>query len=181
MPASPGRVLAGLGIYLFVLMITIIGASVSDALTRRGDLVPARRKSIRLVSMSIATVFPSIAAYRGILSWQSVAYNYRKLMFIPTQAISKIDAGGTNEFIFTVATGSQRRTSFLYVIPDHRKMISYLGMQGHAAIVCSDGNVYIPLHPVGTFSMTEEKNRVKRMADPRAYIVNRIQKDLAIA
>ncbi|WP_310588774.1 hypothetical protein [Larkinella rosea] len=41
----------------------------------------------------------------------------------------------------------------------------YLGMGGHAAIVRSDGTVYIHLHPVGTYSMAAETFLVNRIAD----------------
>ncbi|GAB3252984.1 hypothetical protein GCM10027347_12490 [Larkinella harenae] len=41
----------------------------------------------------------------------------------------------------------------------------YLGMGGHAAIIRSDGTVYIHLHPVGTYSMAAESFLVDRIAD----------------
>jgi hypothetical protein len=41
----------------------------------------------------------------------------------------------------------------------------YLGMSGHAAILRSDGSVYIHLHPVGTYSMAAEGSLTNRIAD----------------
>ncbi|QKZ15881.1 hypothetical protein HU175_24185 [Spirosoma sp. KUDC1026] len=41
----------------------------------------------------------------------------------------------------------------------------YLGMGGHAAILRSDGSVYIHLHPVGTYSMAAEGSLTSRIAD----------------
>lgn len=45
------------------------------------------------------------------------------------------------------------------------KLEPYLGMGGHAAILRSDGTVYIHLHPVGTYSMASESVLVNRIAD----------------
>lgn len=41
----------------------------------------------------------------------------------------------------------------------------YLGMPGHAAILRSDGSVYIHLHPIGTYSMAAENSLTSRIAD----------------
>ena len=58
--------------------------------------------------------------------------------------------------------------SFNVFTPDKQPAVlePYLGMAGHAAIIRNDGNVYIHLHPVGTFSMAAETNFKKRLADP---------------
>ena len=41
----------------------------------------------------------------------------------------------------------------------------YLGMPGHAAVLRSDGSVYIHLHPIGTYSMAAETSLTGRIAD----------------
>ena len=46
----------------------------------------------------------------------------------------------------------------------------YLGMGGHAAVLRSDGTVYIHLHPIGTYSMAAEETLVNRIADTSRYV-----------
>lgn len=48
----------------------------------------------------------------------------------------------------------------------------YLGMGGHAAILASDGSVYIHLHPVGTYSMAAEDALAKRFAETSRVALN---------
>jgi len=48
----------------------------------------------------------------------------------------------------------------------------YLGMGGHAAILATDGSVYIHLHPVGTYSMAAEEALSKRFAETSRVALN---------
>ncbi|NID10989.1 hypothetical protein [Fibrivirga algicola] len=66
-----------------------------------------------------------------------------------------LDAGQLYTLKFAVADPKGKAT----------KLEPYLGMSGHAAILRSDGSVYIHLHPVGTYSMASETMLVDRIAD----------------
>ncbi|HEY0109555.1 MAG TPA: hypothetical protein VGB67_08010 [Fibrella sp.] len=66
-----------------------------------------------------------------------------------------LDAGQLYTLKFAVADPVGKAT----------KLEPYLGMSGHAAILRSDGTVYIHLHPVGTYSMASESMLVNRIAD----------------
>ncbi|WP_229379882.1 hypothetical protein [Fibrella forsythiae] len=74
-----------------------------------------------------------------------------------------LDAGQLYTLKFAVADPSGKAT----------KLEPYLGMSGHAAILRSDGSVYIHLHPVGTYSMASESLLVNRIADT-ARVVPRL-------
>lgn len=66
-----------------------------------------------------------------------------------------LESGRLYELKFAVADEAGKATA----------LEPYLGMGGHAAIVRSDGSVYIHLHPIGTYSMAAEGSLVNRIAD----------------
>ena len=126
LPPATGYVLAALGIFLFGLMITIIGASVSDALTTSGEPVSGRRKNMRIAGTLVAALLTSLIVYGGNAWWQSWANNYTRFMYKPTQANSSVThLNGVNQLTFQLDTSSasQRKASFSYIVPDHGKMM----------------------------------------------------------
>lgn len=86
-------------------------------------------------------------------------------------ASSKLDDGSTmfwNDKPGQVLEASKLYTLKFSVADEQGKAATlepYLGMGGHAAIVRSDGTVYIHLHPVGTYSMAAEETMINRIAD----------------
>ncbi len=124
MPATTGFLLAGLGIFLIVLLITIIGSSVSDALTKEGEIITERRKKIRWIGVGTAAILTSLIVFGGNMWWQRWARNYSKDMFKPVQAELQVkDVNSIKELHLSLDTNSQRSANYSFIIPDHGKMM----------------------------------------------------------
>jgi hypothetical protein len=132
LPVSTGYILVGLGILLFILLVTIIGASVADGITRRGEPVPAGRKRAGRIAIVVAALFSSLIVYGGNAWWQTWANRYRHFMFKPMHAAyhlqSSPDVG--NLLTLTIDTSQGQRKSLLsYVVPDHGKIMHLFVMR----------------------------------------------------
>ncbi len=126
LPASTGYVLITLGILLFLLMVTIIGASVSDGITRSGEAIPVRRKKAKMIAIVVTALFSSLIVYGGNAWWQTWASRYRQFMFKPMHARYHVspDVNGANVLTMQIdTTMSQRQSSLSFVVPDHGKIM----------------------------------------------------------
>lgn len=125
LPPGTGYILVGLGLLLFVLMLTIIGSSVADGITQKGEAVPAGRRRAKRVAMLVAAVFSSLIVFGGNAWWQHWAERYRKFMYRPMHAGYQLRSdSGVNALSIRIDTAAAQRKGWLpYIIPDHGKLM----------------------------------------------------------
>jgi hypothetical protein len=145
MDSSLGWTLAVLATLLVVLMITIIGASVSDSIAASTrDAVAIRKKRWR--GIIVSTVVLGLLLYGGKSWWDSWAGSYQRFLYRPFQASTTIKQGPNGpELSFAVDTASLNTLAFTrnisYIIPDHGKLM-------HMFLVRSGSmDVFAHLHP----------------------------------
>ena len=156
MDASLGWMLGGLGIFLVILMITIIGNSVSDATQPPGEIRSNQRRK-KLIGMAVSAVVLALILYGGMSWWNSWAESYRRYMFKPFQANSsaeqtKYGKKMTFQIDSSYLEYRSRTLSFNYMIPDHGKLMHmFLIREGSL-------DAFAHLHPVRKDSLTFEVN-----------------------
>jgi hypothetical protein len=156
MDASLGWMLGGLGIFLVILMITIIGNSVSDATQPPGEIRSNQRRK-KLIGMAVSAVVLALILYGGMSWWNSWAESYRRYMFKPFQASSsaeqtKYGKKMTFQIDSSYLEYRSRTLSFNYMIPDHGKLMHmFLIREGSL-------DAFAHLHPVRKDSLTFEVN-----------------------
>ncbi len=156
MEPALGWGLAGSGVFLFVLMITIIGNSVSDGMIAPGENRNSKRKS-KIISMAVSGVVLILILFGGWSWWQSWADDYRQYMFRPYEATSTVkETTFGNQLVFNIDTSylEYRKGSLplSYLIPDHGKLMHmFLIREGSL-------DAFAHLHPTRQDSLTFEVN-----------------------
>jgi len=125
MPASLDWGLAALGILLVVLMITIIGASVTDGISTPGpQSKPSARK--KYIAMGVTALILFGILYGGSAWWNAWSSNYRKFLYKAPLAHTKISvSGGQMVLHLNIDTAwlNKNGQSMNYIIPDHGKLM----------------------------------------------------------
>lgn len=166
MEAGLGWTLAGLGILLTVLMVTIIGSAVSDGLVRPGEDPDQKTKNRKWKGAVVAALVLGLILFGGKSWWEAEAASYQQYMYKAPGANSWVEPLGKDRiltFQIDSTTLSENRLPMGYLTPDHGKLM-------HMFIIKEGSmDVFAHLHPKRVDPLTF-KVRLPEVPEGRYYV-----------
>jgi len=138
-----GAMLAALGLFLTVGMLTIVGAAMRESVLPPGAEPDLRRKRSGRIGMAVAAVIAVLALWGGNTWWGAEAAVYgRFILYRPFATTARVNEGRLTQTIsderWTNAFPGSRYNALL---PDHGKLM-------HMFLIGDGMNVFAHVHPV---------------------------------
>ncbi len=152
MPEGLGLILSALGLFLVVLMVTIIAASLGDSLRTPGEDRSKMSSCRSILGLGVGVGVMVLVLVIGKLWWDSEAADYQRNIFKPIQGTSSLtEQDGTRYLNLTIGEDEIGQGSIVrkmnYMVPDHGKLMHlFLIKKGEL-------DVFAHLHPQRLDSM----------------------------
>ena len=151
MESSLGWTLAGLGIFLVILMVTIISLSTGDSMVKPGEQATKKVKTRRWVGAAVGLVIVVTIVWGGNNWWNSWSGRYERFMYKPFTASSSVKTNEEKQILnFTVDPVRLEQLNLTrninYLIPDHGKIMHMFLLKMGTL------EVFAHLHPLRTDS-----------------------------
>jgi hypothetical protein len=145
MPLSLAVTLGGLGLFLLIGALTIVGAAVREAVLPPGAVPDAERVRRAWIARAIALPLLVLAVFGGSRWWEAEDSTYLTNMYKPLEITSEVSIDAILAIRITDPEWSEGRWSPF--VPDHGKLM-------HMFLVRDDLGAFAHLHPVRQDSIT---------------------------
>lgn len=146
MGSSLGITLSILGIFLVILLITIIGLSTSDSKLVDESQKTSRTRRKKLIGSVIGFIIISLVLYGGRAWWNSWSNNYNRYMYKPWEATSTVTDHDSLRYLTLTLNDMKLERLYTtrkisYIVPDHGKIM-------HMFLVKTEGvDAFAHIHP----------------------------------
>ena len=166
MDASLGWTLAGLGLFLAILMVTIISASVGLGIVAPGEEAKNLKPKKQSGGM-VATALLILLIWGGKIWWDNESAAYKSFMYKPPQAHSWVEQENGNRImtfqIDSISIKNSNRLPMKYMVADHGKLM-------HMFIIKEGSlDVFAHLHPKRVDPLTF-KVQLPEIPEGRYYV-----------